>query len=321
MTRLACVAAVALATAALAGPRERAAEANQVMNAFADGAMSVQQAANRIDFLGANVVATAQLSDMLRKRMDPSREGEALELLASITVPDEEAELVLTRALGRDDVSMRRTGARGLGRMNTATAVKALGKALSDKASGVRREAATSLGKIGNAAGGKALVAAAKLEDDPEVRAVMLLAVGQCGDTKQVKPLKTFLSSSSESTRLAASRALCLLGAKEGFAFAKERLESPQASERLQAVLLFEGGASKRISKALKPMLKDTDPHVRATAARVMAQGGDRKMLEWLVVESAKLTGDERLPYEEELERLRLTSEERSRILKHAGLK
>ena len=67
-------------------------------------------------------------------------------------------------------------------------------------------------------------------------------------------------------------------------------------------------------------MLKDTDDKVRARAARFLVQGGDGKSLDWLVIESAKAKGELRLVYEDELEKLRVTDEQRQAILKKAGL-
>jgi HEAT repeat protein len=324
MTRLPSVAVLTLALVgapALAGPQERAQEANEVLRRFSVGEISTQQAANRIEFLGAQVAATIHLVGMLRRNIDPNLEGAAVDLLATVTVPAPDAEVLLISALGREDVGMRRNAARGLGRTGSPHAVKALIGVLQDKASGVRRQAALSLAKIGAAKAGKPLVNAAKAEDDPEVRSIMLVAVGKVGDVKQAGALKSFLTSSSESTRLAAGRALCMLGTRDGMAFAQGRLQSKEPTERLQGVLLFEGAAAKRVTKALKPMLGDSDHRVRATAARILAEGGDKKMVEWLVVESAKNTGEARMPYEDALERLHLMDEDRSKILKRVGLK
>ena len=65
---------------------------------------------------------------------------------------------------------------------------------------------------------------------------------------------------------------------------------------------------------------RDADQTVRAKAGRVLFQAGDASKLEWLVVESYKLRADQRGPFEDELEALRVSDEQRAGFLKKAGL-
>ncbi len=55
---------------------------------------------------------------------------------------------------------------------------------------------------------------------------------------------------------------------------------------RRQGLALYEGVSAKKAEPSLRPLLEDKDRSVAASAARILYQGGDKKMLEWLVVAS-----------------------------------
>ncbi len=71
----------------------------------------------------------------------------------------------------------------------------------------------------------------------------------------------------------------------------------------------------------MRAALKDEAPRVRARAARLLAESGDRSQVAWLVLESARADGEAKLVFEDELEKLRVTDEQRNDVLKKAGLK
>ena len=148
----------------------------------------------------------------------------------------------------------------------------------------------------------------------------MISAAGKAGDKKQIPALEALLKDDSESTRLAGGQALCALGAPKCAVFAGKLIASKDKNERFQGVMLFDGASAKVSSATLTPLLSDKDDKLRARAARILTQGGDPKSLSWLVIESAKAKGEIRLVYEDELERLRVTDEQRQAILKKAGL-
>jgi HEAT repeat protein len=168
---------------------------------------------------------------------------------------------------------------------------------------------------------GGALMKAAKIEGEIEVRAEMLIAVGAVGDKKQAAGLEAFLDDSSESARFAAAQGLCLLGNKKGFEFAKKKLQSADRYERIEGLKLFEGSRARDVAAVLTPMLEDSDRAVAAMTARLLDQGGDPKMLDWLVLKSFQTMGDDKLAYEKELEALRLPDDQRKSILAKAGIK
>lgn len=310
----------ALAPPALAGGGKRAGDAVLIIDQLLDGELNANQAANRLSFSGQERFATVQLADLLKRTAEPRRRSALLETLALVATPDPEAERAFGRALGDEDIGNRLAGLRGLGRIRAVGSVAVVERQLGDKALGVRREAARALGAIGLPRSSAPLVNAARGEDDPEVRALMLVSAGRCGDKKVAPALESWLDGSSESARTAAARALCLLGSPKGQAFARKLLASKDRFERLQGVLLFEGATAKVAGPVLTPVLEDEYPPAKAAAARILYLGGDKAKLDWLVIQSFRASGEDKLPYERELETLRLTDEDRRAVLRKAGL-
>lgn len=311
-----------LLVAAQALGKDKLAETREALAALEAGSLSPTQVANRISFAGTEAVATDAIAFALRRLVDTKVRNAFFEVLAQIATPHPELlALATTAARTTDDLSYRMNGLRILGRLKQPAALPVLTPLLTEKTLGVRREAAKALIAIKSAKAARELLVAAKTEDDPETRALMIIGVGKLGDPKQAKGLESMLESSSESTRLAATQALCLLGNKKGVDAAKVLFASKDKYERLQGAMLFDGAPAKLAAPMLTPLLGDPEVSVRARAARLLAQGGDGRMVEWLVLESFKAPVDARLIYETELELLRLPDEQRALILKKAGLK
>lgn len=322
MIRRAFLLAVLLLGSLALAKKDKLAETREVLAGLETGSISATQAANRISFLGTEAAATDALTYALRQAVDTKARNLYFEVLSQIATPHPELLGPATNAArATDDLSFRMNGLRILGRLKQPSSVKVLTPLLTDKVLGVRRESAKALIAINAAKAAGELLAAAKVEDDPETRALMILGVGKLGDSKQAKGLESLLDSSSESTRLAATQALCALGSKKGLEAAKKLLASKDKYERLQGVMLFEGASAKVATPVLTPILQDPEVSVRARTARLLAQGGDATLIEWMVVESYKAPTDDRLVYETELEQLRLTDDQRAAILKKAGLK
>lgn len=319
MKRWLSVLILCVASLAFARPNNRA-EAAVVLDQFLQGLTGLNAATNRVQFLGEEAFVSGELVFAYRRTVNPKLREQIVEFLSSLGVRDPEVERVFLRALGSPDLGEMMSGARGLGRIKSSEGVKPLIALLADPKLGPRREAARALGLIGKPAAGGPLLKAAKTETDLDLKVVMITSAGRSGDKKQIPALEALLKDESESTRLASAQGLCLMGAPKCAQFAGKLLASTDKNERLQGVMLFEGASAKVSSPNLTPMLKDTDDKVRARAARLLVQGGDPKGLEWLVIESAKGKGEARLVYEDELERLHLTDEQRQAILKKAGL-
>lgn len=273
-----------------------------------------------MQYLGEPRYAAAEAVFALRRTSDRKLRGQILEFLAALGVRDGEIERAFLQSLQSDDTGEVMTAARGLGALKSEQAVKPLITLLGHAMLGVRREAARALGAIGKPPAGAPLLKAAKAEGDLDVKVVMITAAGRSGDKKQSSALEALLKDDSESTRFAAAQGLCALGTASCATFAGKLLASTDKNERLQGVMLFEGTSAKVAGPVLEKVLAQPEVKVRARAARILAQGGDAKKLDWLVIESARAKGEERLPYEDELEKLRLTDEQRAAILKKAGL-
>jgi HEAT repeat protein len=319
MKRCAAVLVLLLSSASLAKPNTGA-EASKVLDQFLSGQMPLNAAMNRVQYLGQEAFVTHELALAFKRTGEPRQRAAILEFIAALAVPDEDVERLLLRLLKSDDTGEVMSAARGLGKMKCDDAVKPLIELLEHKMLGIRRESARALGLIGKPQASAPLLKAAKLEQDLELKVLLIASAGKAGDKKQAPALEALLADSSESTRLAAGQALCALGAAKCAQFAQKLLASADRNERFQAVMLFEGSSAKVSSATLMPLLKEGDDKLRARAARILVQGGDAKRLEWLVLESAKAKGEVRLVYEDELERLRLTDEQRQAILKKAGL-
>ena len=319
--RLLALLVVVLSVAAAAAHSNEA-EAHALVAAVLEGSVPAGQAINRFTVLDAQRQGALELTLNFGRLHDDRQRDVVLGIIAAIVEPSpgDEVERLLLGAVASDDLSRQLTGVRGLTRMRSQRVVPMLGALLSDQRVGARRQAALSLGELHVAAAGPALAAALKTEKDLQTRLELVAALGRCGDRRQVPVLQGLLTDGSETTRAAAGRALCLLGDAKGLAYARTQLASKDPHERLAGVLLFEGVKAKQASPLLGPVLADGEGEVRATAARVLAEGGDASKVDWLVVESAKATGDARLPYELQLEKLRLSDEARRAALRRVGL-
>ncbi|MDY7230515.1 HEAT repeat domain-containing protein [Hyalangium rubrum] len=293
------------------------AEVDGMLEQLVDGG-SVQTIISKLKYNGETEYAADEILIYLRKTVDERGRRNLVAVLAGLETRGAEGALV---KLAQDpDSAVRMYSAQGLGRIRSRN-VEVLLPLLEDKSSGVRKEAAKALGASRNSAMSRMLLAAAKKEPELEVRAEMLVAAGRAGDTKQIPALKEFLASDSESTRFAAARGLCQLGSPDGFTFANKLLGAEDRFVRRQGLVLYEGVPAKKAEPALRPLLEDKDRTLAAGAARVLYQGGDKQMMEWLVLASWNAKGyDEKAAYEKELETLQLADDVRKTILRKAGV-
>ncbi|MBX5484675.1 MAG: HEAT repeat domain-containing protein [Myxococcaceae bacterium] len=276
-----------------------------------------QAALARLHYLGEEHYAAAMLTRAWEEITAIELRRNVAQVVAGLKDPS--AERFLMSLAASDDSALRMSAAEGLGRLGSKK-VEVLFPLLSDPSLGVRREAARALGVSHLKKVGRPLIRAAMTEGEPEVRAAMLVAAGQSGDRRIAPQLASFLTHSSESARLASAQGLCLLGDPKGFAYAKTLLESEDRYTRRQGVALFEGLPAKQSKPYLEPRLRDPDKHVSAAAARILYQGGDASMLDWLVLASHLSRPEDKLIFEAELERLMLTDERRKEILRQAGV-
>ncbi len=294
-------------------------QVSDLISEVISGGANPNSIVNRVSHLGEEAFASHELGSLLLKEPDLDKRRVMVQIVAGLAHPQGEAGLLAV--LNDDDGPVRMYSAQGLGRMHSKAAGPRLAHSLADQTLGVRRDAARALGQLADSKYGPALANAVKGEDDPDTRAVMLLALGQVADKRQQPVLESFLSHSSESTRFAAAAGLCVLGAPSGTKFARALLASKDRHQRMQGLVLFEGSRAKQAAAVLKPLLEDPDRAIQAVAARILYQGGDKAQLDWLVLTSFQSLGEDRMPYERELEVLRLPDDERRAILRKAGIK
>jgi len=312
------IAPLALAIPPSAQKRLRSrAEAEEVVGQLVLGNASVPNTISRLRYIGERDYAAEVLQDSLRKATEERTRRNITAVMAGLEARS--AEPMLVRLALDGDSTVRMYAAQGLGKLRSRQ-VQVLVPLLEDKSLGVRKEAARALGASRNPAVSKLLISTAKKEPELEVRAELLVAAGAAGDAKQMPALKEFLTSDSEITRFAAAKGLCKLGSPDGFAFAGKLLASQDRYVRRQGLELYEGVPAKKASPALSPLLKDADKSLAAGAARILYQGGEKAMLEWLVLASFQAKGDEKLAYEKELETLQLADDQRKAILRKTGM-
>jgi len=296
-----------LTAAAKGSPEEVRAAAQDIV-----AGKGVSAALSRLDFLGAG----GQACDLLVPHALGGETKVRRNVAEAFARFAERRHLEALLALVQDpDVSLRVAAAKGLGHAKLDH--PGLRGLLQDKASGVRREAARALGGLKSPAAGKAVLDAADVEAEPEVREVMLLAAATAPFPGLVGRLERALGHLSESTRTAAAHALCQLGAPSGLAVAKEKLGSQSRYDRRDGVMMLEGVPLKAAGPLLAPLLQVPvqDMALSAPAARVLAQAGDRGALEWLVVQANDARGAAAGPLLDALEALKVTDEDRQRIL------
>jgi HEAT repeat protein len=275
-------------------------------------------AISRLRFLGQELYAAQLLQNYALDARAEVREGVA-EALADLCVGQSERALL---ALVQDEEPpVRMSAARGLGCIHSVAAAKPLRKLLNDPASGVRSAAGRALGALHDPHDGPALMRVAQMEGDLEVRSVLVEALGETHDRRQLPFLKTLLKSSSDLTRQAAARALCRMGDPAGFQFVRPQLNAAEQTDRLQAIELLERTELRRARPLLEPLLEDSDRKVSAKAALALYRCGDTPMLAWLVKAAHTARLEDKRAYEDALEALDVTDEQRAAILQSAGLK
>jgi len=289
-------------------------EAGRLVEALVRGS-NLEGDLARVGYLGEGDFVASELVRALPRMVDDRLRQNTTYALSRLATRAVEPDLV--RLLKDKDAVIRMNAAQGLGRL-PPRAWNELAALLTDPSLGVRVEVAKALGASHAAKAGRALLAAARTEAEPEVRSVMLAAVGDCGDKSQMAALTTFLSSTSESTRLGAARGLCRLGSSAGIAFAKKLLTSSDRLERRSGLALLEGSSAKVTAPLLHPLLADPDLGLGAKAARILYQGGEARMLDWLVLASFHAPAQDKGFYERELELLQLSDAQRRAILAKA---
>ena len=112
----------------------------------------------------------------------------AAELLGELGVSDSDGKLV--QAMRHADARVRRAAATALARLGTPRALRALQQSLTDKVPAVRLQSALGLSTIRNPRAVPSVLEAFEKEEDPDVQAALLSALGSMPTTEAVERLR-----------------------------------------------------------------------------------------------------------------------------------
>lgn len=178
------------------------------------------------------------------------------------------------RGLGHQHERIRLASLQALARTEEVGTASLAASLLGDRDREVATWAAFALGQIGDGAAEAALLAA--LDDVSPVPDQVLLALGRAGTATTARAVARRLTGGSPEVRAAAALALGLLGKRLGDAMPRERyarelahmVNDPSPDVRYGAVYGLMRLPGPTAAVALIAALGDTDPEVRANAAR-----------------------------------------------------
>ncbi len=202
----------------------------------------------------------------------PARAGSPLRAIAIAEDQRRWSDGELRRFLAHRDPAVRARAALAVGRLQDSTSVPALTPLLRDPSAEVRREAAFALGQIGRREAGEAL-AAALADADSDVVDLALEAIGKLGDRAATPRVAAFLDAPAPRLRGDAAVALWRLADTSATGALLAHLGEPVADVRWRIVYALEKlPLPARIVPAVRPLLADADPLVRAHAARTLGR-------------------------------------------------
>ncbi|MEP7345274.1 MAG: HEAT repeat domain-containing protein [Gemmatimonadaceae bacterium] len=167
------------------------------------------------------------------------------ELLGELGVTDADGQLV--QAMRHADARVRRAAAAALARLGTPRALHALQQALTDKAPAVRLQSALGLGTIRNPRAVPMVIDALAEEEDPDVQAALLSALGRMPTPDAVERLR----------RAAEPGTL---------------IKRKPVSVRLHAIQALADAGTAAAQSALRKFAKDRDKEIQAKVERLLEQ-------------------------------------------------
>lgn len=195
--------------------------------------------------------------------------------LRAIAIAEDErawSDGVLRGLLADPSATVRARAALAVGRLQDSAAAPALLPLLADLAVPVRREAAFALGQIGWK-GAREPLANALADRDAGVVALAIEALGKLGDRAVTPRIARFLDAPDSARRAQAAVALWRLADSTAAGPLLAHLATPAPWLRWRVVYALEKlPPNPRVTAAVRPLLTDRDPLVRAHAARTLGR-------------------------------------------------
>lgn len=189
------------------------------------------------------------------------------------------------RDLSDPDAQVRADSAVRLGQARAKDAVDPLLTLLSDPEQSVRISAIRALGEIGEPRAVPALIESAS-DSDERVRVALCRALGQLADPRAVPALGRLLrdGAANEAVRLAAARALAAIpGEASTEALVRAMVRDENDALRNDAHDLLDGVDGTRAVQIVEESLRGGPDPIRANAARVIGEMGERRLLPALI--------------------------------------
>ncbi len=220
----------------------------------------------------------AELVAMTRSP-DPERRREAIWELGRDHSSTSRAALI--ERLHDDDPSARGLAAWALGRQGDREAVAPLVALLRDRDAHVREMGVLALGRLGDQ---RAVAALETLAGDPEhgVRSVMTVALMQIGGERSADVLARLLRTDPDAhTRIMAANALKQTEARSRIPALESALADPDPAVRSKAATML--ATPESVAALLAALSRESDPDVRDALLRALGASGDRRATPALV--------------------------------------
>jgi HEAT repeat protein len=208
------------------------------------------------------------LTDMLS---DPSRNVQIAVRFALHRLGDTSNSHDLERTARDPDKRIRANTVVALGLLGEKSALNILRPMQNDRDPAIRLQVAEAMWRLGNADGRNSLVAAT-LSAYPDDQMVAFLGLAAPRDTRVREHVRAGLTNDYVEVTLVAARAMGMLGSDEGYGVAMQGASSVDPRQRSLAALAFGAIGRSDAQPILGPMLKDSDPDVRLSAATALLQ-------------------------------------------------
>lgn len=167
--------------------------------------------------------------------------------------------------------AVRANTAMVLGRLGEPSALNVLRAMMSDRERAVRIQVFEAMWRLGDEQGLENLVASS-VSRAPDDQIIATLAMAEPKDQRVTGPVFSNLTSDYEETRLAAARAMGMLGSDDGYTIAQNGTRSPDPRIKVMAAMALGAIGRSDAQPSLTRLLGDQNPNVKLAAATAILQ-------------------------------------------------